>query len=106
MTPKLHMNPLHWAAYQGDHDLVQLLLNNGAVQMPNVYGLYPVDIAGFSKKSEVILTFCKFHERMMQTKNKMKFVIAKAATKKSSRVTPLNLSKQMTGRQQLKQVDE
>lgn len=29
-TPKLGMTPLHWAAYQGDSDMVELLLQNNA----------------------------------------------------------------------------
>ena len=54
VTPKLNMTPLHWAAYSGDADLIQLLLDNGAVQLPNSYGFYPVDMAGFCKNTEVI----------------------------------------------------
>ena len=32
MTPKLRMTPLHWAAYQGDAAMVQILLDANAIQ--------------------------------------------------------------------------
>ena len=69
ITPKLNMTPLHWAAFQGDAELVQLLLENGAEQLANVYDLYPVDIAGFMNKAEVIMTFCKNLEKKIMVEN-------------------------------------
>lgn len=59
------MTPLHWAAFHGDADLTQLLLEEGAVQTPNIYGYYPVDIAGFSKNIEVVLIYCKYLEKQI-----------------------------------------
>lgn len=32
-TAKIKMTPLHWAAYQSDEEMVQLLLNHGALQI-------------------------------------------------------------------------
>ena len=54
MTPKLGMTPLHWAAYQGDSEMIQLLLDKGAKQNMTINGNTPVDIAGFMKHQECI----------------------------------------------------
>ena len=62
VTYKLQMTPLHWAAYQADPMLVQLLLDNGAEQNPNRYEMTPVDMAGYSGNTECVRTFCKWLE--------------------------------------------
>ena len=43
----LGMTPLHWAAYHGDHQIVDELMNSGANQLLNENKHAPVDIAGF-----------------------------------------------------------
>ena len=48
------MTSLHWAAYHGDRDLVQILLRAGAKQTVSKLGYTPVDIAGFSLRREVV----------------------------------------------------
>ena len=60
------MTPLHWAAYQGDSDMVQLLLDSGARQYQTILGNTPVDIAGFCKNTEVVLTFCQELDKRIQ----------------------------------------
>ena len=57
-TDKVEMSPLHWAAYNGDKDVVHLLLSRGAKLTMNKKDNSPVDLAGFSKSVEVIKTFC------------------------------------------------
>ena len=66
LTPKLRMTPLHWAAYQGDSEMVELLLDSGAIQKQTILGNTPIDIAGFCNCSEVVMTFCKHLERKIQ----------------------------------------
>ena len=56
------MTCLHWAAYQGDSRLVEVLLNKGAKQSLTTLGNAPVDIAGFCGHSDAVLSFCKFFE--------------------------------------------
>ena len=65
-SPKLRMTALHWAAFQGDADLTMLLLNKGEEQHANIYGYYPVDMAGFSKHTEVVQVFCEFLRKKIQ----------------------------------------
>lgn len=49
------MTPLHWAAYQGDTDMVELLLKNGAKMIMTKLGDTPVDMAGFVDDSDTVL---------------------------------------------------
>ena len=70
MTPKLRMTPLHWAAYQGDSEMVEVLLQKGAIQMMTLMGNTPVDIAGFMKNEDVIETFCIDLEKKILEENK------------------------------------
>lgn len=65
-TPKLRMTPLHWAAYQGDSEMVELLMSHGAIQTQTILGNTPIDIAGFCNNAEVVMTFCKHLERKIQ----------------------------------------
>ena len=64
-SPKLQMTALHWAAYQGDSEMVQLLLDNGALQLISLKGNTPVDIAGFCSNTEVVMAFCKNLEKQL-----------------------------------------
>lgn len=59
-TDKLEMTPLHWAAYQGDGQMVKLLLDNGAEMCESAVGNTPVDIAGFCGKQNVVLIFAEY----------------------------------------------
>ena len=72
MTPKLKMTPLHWAAYQGDAAMVQVLLDNNACQHMTTQGNTPVDIAGFMGHREIVKTFCKDLERRIHIENKVR----------------------------------
>ena len=72
MTPKLRMTPLHWAAYQGDAAMVQLLLENDAIQHMTSQGNTPVDIAGFMGHKDIVVTFCKDLEKRIIIENKVR----------------------------------
>ena len=72
MTPKLRMTPLHWAAYQGDEAMVQLLLDSDAIQHMTTMGNTPVDIAGFMGHREIVKTFCKDLEKRILIEHKVK----------------------------------
>ena len=72
MTPKLRMTPLHWAAYQGDAAMVQLLLENDAIQHMTTQGSTPVDIAGFMGHKDIVVTFCKDLEKRIMIENKVR----------------------------------
>ena len=52
------MTALHWAAYNGDTAVVQLLLEKGAKPQINALDNTPVDLAGFSRSVEVVTVFC------------------------------------------------
>ena len=56
-TKTLKMNPLHWAASNGDARLVKLLLRNKALQTKSARGFVPVDMAGFCDKRAVVEVF-------------------------------------------------
>jgi len=60
MTPKLKMTPLHWAAYQGDTELLKLLLDNGAIMVETSLGSSPIDIAGFCGKKNIVNEFADY----------------------------------------------
>ena len=62
-TEKLKMTCLHWAAYQGDARLVELLLDKYAVQTVTTFDIAPVDIAGFCGNTDAVLSFCKHFEK-------------------------------------------
>lgn len=39
--------PLHWASFYGDYEVVKMLLDNGANPcLPDVRGIFPIDLAG------------------------------------------------------------
>ena len=59
MTEKLNMTPLHWAAYQSDEQMVELLLAKGAVMVETKLGDTPVDMAGFCSEVDTVLVFCR-----------------------------------------------
>ena len=63
------MTPLHWAAYQGDEELVQILLDYGAIQSLTTLDNAPVDIAGFCKHQDVVMTFCQDMEKKFTKEN-------------------------------------
>ena len=44
----VRMSPLHWAAYNDDADVVELLLQNGAWLQQSGNGVYAIDIAGLN----------------------------------------------------------
>ena len=46
--------------------MVELLLDNGARQSQTIMGNFPVDIAGFCSRSEVVMTFCKRLEKKIE----------------------------------------
>ena len=53
------MTPLHWAAYQSDEQMVELLLSKGAVNVETKLGDTPVDMAGFCGEIDTVLVFCR-----------------------------------------------
>ena len=68
MTDKLNMTPLHWAAYQSDEQMVELLLANGAVMVETKLGDTPVDMAGFCNEVDTVLVFCRDLEKRFRNK--------------------------------------
>ena len=87
-TPKLRMTALHWAAYQGDADMVQLLLQHNAMQDMTAQGNTPVDIAGFMKHTEVVLTFCKELEHRILKENRVRMAVAAGPPDEDNEVAP------------------
>jgi ankyrin repeat protein len=53
------MTPLHWAAYHDDVEVVKLLMENGANQLKNKDGFYPVDIAAFCEHQKTVDFFAE-----------------------------------------------
>jgi|LauGreDrversion4_2_1035121.scaffolds.fasta_scaffold1877159_1 ankyrin repeat protein len=53
------MTPLHWAAYHNDFEVVKLLMENGANQLKNKDGFYPVDIAAFCEHEKTVEFFAE-----------------------------------------------
>jgi len=46
--------PLHWAASKGDLDIVNMLLDKGALEcLPDELGIFPVDLSGFFRHDDV-----------------------------------------------------
>ena len=72
-TPLLGMTPLHWAAYQGDSDICELLLKNGALQILTKHDKTPVDIAGFCGHGDVVMVFVKHLEQQLVREREIKF---------------------------------
>ena len=62
-TKRINMTPLHWAAYQNDNLMVELLLKEGAHLCMNKLGDTPVDVAGFCDKEDIVLIFLHNLER-------------------------------------------
>ena len=58
-TPKINMTPLHWAAYQNDNLMVELLLKEGARLRTSKLGDTPVDVAGFCGKEDIVMIFLR-----------------------------------------------
>jgi ankyrin repeat protein len=47
--------PLHWAAHYGDLNIVDMLLDkNACVALPDQRGDFPVDVAGFFCRKEIV----------------------------------------------------
>ena len=57
----LGMTPLHWAAYNNDARVVQLLLEKGAKSKLNKKSLAPVDVAAICGHWTVVDKFFKFY---------------------------------------------
>ena len=56
-TPMLLLTPLHWAAHQGNSEITQLLIDNGAKMTISARGYTPVDFAGFCGKDNIVQTY-------------------------------------------------
>ena len=64
------MTPLHWAAYQSDEQMVELLLAKGAKMVETKLGDTPVDMAGFCHEIDTVLVFCRdLRKRLDEQKN-------------------------------------
>ena len=70
-TPKINMTPLHWAAYQNDNLLVELLLKEGARLITSKLGDTPVDIAGFCGKQDIVMIFLRNLEKRVSERINM-----------------------------------
>lgn len=56
------MTPLHWAAYNGDEEVIRTLLSAGADTFVFSYNKQlPIDIAGSGKKTEVVDVFLAYY---------------------------------------------
>ncbi len=51
------MTPLHWAAYHNDFKVVEILLQNDAIQSINRENSMPVDIAAICKNHKIVKLF-------------------------------------------------
>jgi len=51
------MTPLHWAAYNNDVGVLNLLLRSGAAITLNKSGYAPIDLAGFCGNKEAVRVF-------------------------------------------------
>ena len=68
------MSPSHWAAYQGDEQVITELLNNGANPFKwSLMGLIPIDVAGSCHQYEVVDVFLKLFDKLrMQGRTEIK----------------------------------
>ena len=66
------MTALHWASFHGDPQLVQILLDQDAIQVPNANQITPVDMAGFMGNTETVRTFAKWLEKKIDMENKVR----------------------------------
>lgn len=62
-TKKLNMTPLHWAAYQSDEIIIELLLKHGACQVMTKLGDTPIDVAGYCGEVDTVLIFLRDLEK-------------------------------------------
>ena len=53
----LELTPLHWAAHQGNSEITQLLIDNGAKMTMSARGYTPIDFAGFCGKDNIVQTY-------------------------------------------------
>ena len=59
------MSPSHWAAYQGDEQVITELLDNGANPFKwSLMGLIPIDVAGSCHQYEVVDVFLKLFDKL------------------------------------------
>ena len=58
-TEQQNMTALHWAAYMGDAQVLEELLDHGAAPVLNKEGNSPVDIAGFTNQKQIVQKFCE-----------------------------------------------
>jgi len=71
--------PLHWAASKGDLDIVNMLLDKGALEcLPDELGIFPVDLSGFFRHDDVTnVLITKSLERLERLKSVKPAVTAK-----------------------------
>lgn len=50
------LTPLHWAAFNGDNDVVQFLLDHGATLQINSHNQTAIGLAGICDNSDVSIT--------------------------------------------------
>ena len=68
-TPKIGMTPMHWAAYQSDNEMVNMLLKQGARLVKTRLGDTPVDVAGYCGNEDTVLVFLQDLERRIRSRS-------------------------------------
>ena len=63
------MTPMHWAAYQSDNEMVNMLLKQGARLVKTRLGDTPVDVAGYCGNEDTVLVFLQDLERRIRSRS-------------------------------------